>query len=77
MGNIRVKMYDNTVRTLISVRHVPDLKKNLISLGVLDVDGYKFIGQNGVRKVFKGALVVMKAEKVRNLLQTKWKYSSQ
>ena len=67
MGDIRIKMYDNTVRTLTSVRHVPDLKKNLISLGVLDSDGYKFTGQDGVLKVFKGALVVMKAEKVRNL----------
>ena len=44
MGDIRIKMYDNTVRTLTSVRHVPDLKKNLISLGVLDSDGYKFTG---------------------------------
>ena len=44
MGNIRIKMYDNTIRTLTSVRHVPELKKNLISLGVLDSDGYKFTG---------------------------------
>ena len=71
MGNIRIKMYDNTVRTLTSVRHVLDLKKNLISLGVLDSDGYKFTGQNGVLKVSKGALVVMKAEKVGNLYRLK------
>ena len=48
VGNIRIKMYDNTVRTLTSFRNVPDLKKNLTSLGVLDSDGYKFIGQDGV-----------------------------
>eukprot|EP00253_Pinus_taeda_P019972 PITA_19972 len=65
-----IKMYDN-IRTLTSVRHVPDLKKNLISLGVLDSDGYKFTGQNGVLKVFKGALVVMKAEKVGNIYRLK------
>ena len=64
-------MYDKTVRTLTSVRHVPDLKKNLISLGVLDLDGYKFAGQNGVLKVFKGTLVVMKAEKVRFIYRLK------
>eukprot|EP00253_Pinus_taeda_P017110 PITA_17110 len=61
----------NTVRTLTSVRHVPDLKKNLISLGVLDLDGYKFTGKNGVLKVFKGALIVMKAEKVGNIYRLK------
>jgi len=27
MGNIRIKMYDNTVKALTSVRHVPELKK--------------------------------------------------
>ena len=71
MGNIRVKMYDNIVKTLTNVRYVPELKKKLISLGVLDSDGYKFTGQNGVLKVSKGALVVMKVEKVGNLYRLK------
>ena len=71
MGNIRIKMYDNTVRTLISVIHVSDLKKKLISLGVLDSNGYKFIGQNGVLKVSKGTQVVMKVEKVGNIYRLK------
>lgn len=38
---------------------------------MLDSDGYKFTGQDGVLKVFKGALVVMKAEKVGNLYRLK------
>eukprot|EP00253_Pinus_taeda_P022622 PITA_22622 len=71
MGDIKIKMYDNTVRTLTSVRNVSNLKKNLISLGVLDSNGYKFTGQNDVLKVFKGALVVMKVEKVRNIYRLK------
>ena len=70
-------MYDNTVRTLTSVRHVLDLKKNLISLGVLDSDGYKFTDQDGVLKVSKGALMVLKAEKVEKSLQVKRKYLDQ
>lgn len=71
IGNIRIKMYDNLVRTLTSVRYVPQLKKMLISLGVLDSYGYNFRGQNGVMKVSKGTLVVMKAEKVGNLYRLK------
>ncbi|GKC05160.1 transposable element, partial [Tanacetum coccineum] len=51
------------VRTLTDVCHVPDLKKNLISLGVLDSKGFKYTGENGVLRVLKGALVVMKATK--------------
>ena len=38
---------------------------------MLDSDGYKFTSQNGVLKVSKGALVVMKAEKVGNLYRLK------
>jgi hypothetical protein len=46
------------------VRHVPELRKNLISLGVLDIGGYKSIVQGGFMKVYKGILLVMKAKKV-------------
>jgi hypothetical protein len=49
-------MYDGYVRTLTDVRHVPELRKNLISLGVLDFAGYKCTVQGGVLKVFKGIL---------------------
>ena len=31
IGNIRIKMFDGVVRTLCDVRHVPEVKKNLIS----------------------------------------------
>jgi hypothetical protein len=60
-------MFDGTVKILTEVRHVPELRKNLISLGVLDTGGYKSIVQGGVMKVYKGILLVMKAKKVGNL----------
>ncbi|GKA76891.1 retrovirus-related pol polyprotein from transposon TNT 1-94 [Tanacetum coccineum] len=60
---IRIKMHDGVFRTLTNVRHVLDLKKNLISLGVLDSKGFKYTSENGVLRVSKGALVVMKATK--------------
>nr|KYP38721.1 Retrovirus-related Pol polyprotein from transposon TNT 1-94 [Cajanus cajan] len=37
---IQIKMHDGVIRTLTEVRHVPDLKKNLISVGVLDTKGF-------------------------------------
>ena len=46
---------------------MPELRKNLISLGVLDSRGHKFIGLSGILKVYKGALVVMKALKTWNI----------
>ena len=62
-------MFDGTNKILTDVRHVPELRKNLISLGLLDTNGYKTFIQGGVMKVYKGILLVMKAKKVRNLYQ--------
>uniref|UniRef100_A0A2N9G8B6 CCHC-type domain-containing protein n=1 Tax=Fagus sylvatica TaxID=28930 RepID=A0A2N9G8B6_FAGSY len=59
MGTIKIKMFDGVVRTLEEVRHIPDMKKNLISLGTLDSKGYSYKFENGIMKVSKGAMVVM------------------
>ena len=67
IGTVKIKMYDGIIRTLAEVRHVPDQKKNLISLGALDFDGCKFLAEGGVMKVVKGALVLMRANRVGNL----------
>ena len=42
IGNIRVKMFDSVIRTLCDVRYVPDLRKNMISLGTLDNNGFNY-----------------------------------
>ena len=55
------------VRVLSNVRHVPDLRKNLISLGVLDDLGYSYSSKGGIMKVTKGALMVMKGQKISTL----------
>ncbi|KAM3397845.1 hypothetical protein P3S68_001359 [Capsicum galapagoense] len=59
----RIKMHDGIVRTLRNFRCVPELKKNLISLGTLKFFGCKYTGEGGVLEVFRGGLVVMKARK--------------
>ena len=60
-------MCDGIVRTLTDVRYVPKLRKNLISMGVLDNVAYKFAVQGGVMKILKGILVVMKENRVGNM----------
>ncbi|GJX75492.1 transposable element [Tanacetum coccineum] len=67
IGTIQIRMHDGVVRTLTDVRHVPDLKKNL---GVFDSKGFKYTSENGVLRVSKGALVVMKATKGTSSLYT-------
>ena len=65
--SIKIRIHDGIIRTLSNVRHVPDLKKNLISLGTLDANGYKFLAEGGVLRVSKGSLVVMKGKKMNIL----------
>ena len=69
--SINIWMFNGIVRTLIEVRHVLELKKNLISLGVLDFGGYKYIGQGGALEVLKGSVVVMKNARIGNLYKMK------
>ena len=65
IGTINIKMFVNVVRTLGEVRHVPEVKRNLISLGTLDSNGYCYKSENGLMKVSKGAMVVMNGAKSR------------
>jgi len=44
----------------MNVRHVPDLKKNLLSLETLEAQWYKFSGVDGGIKVIKGSMVILK-----------------
>ena len=66
-GAVRIRMHDGTVRILNNVQHVPDLKKNLISLGTLDFLGYEYSGEGGVIRVKKGSMVVMQDNKFDGL----------
>jgi hypothetical protein len=67
LGTIKVRMFDEIVKILTNVRYVPDLKKNLISLGTLDSLGYGYSAKDGVIKITKGAMVIMKGKKIGNL----------
>nr|CAJ86192.1 H0306F03.15 [Oryza sativa] len=62
IGTVQIKMFDGCIRTLSDVRHIPNLKRSLISLCTLDCKGYKYSGGDGILKVTKGSLVVMKAD---------------
>jgi hypothetical protein len=56
IGTIKIRMHDGIVRTILkNVRHMPDLKKNLISLDTLDSIGYKYSSEDGVIWVSKSS----------------------
>jgi len=39
IGSLRIRMHNGVEKVLEDVRHVPELKTNLISLGTLDKEG--------------------------------------
>ena len=60
-------LHDGTFCNLTEVRYIPDLKKNLISVGFLESKGFKITMENGILKVSYGALVALTATCKRNM----------
>jgi len=69
IDTVRIKMFDDMVRNLKDVRYVPQMKKNIISVGAVKSKRLKVTLENGILKVTKGSLVVMKG--IRNLYYLK------
>jgi len=53
ISTTKIKTHDGVVSTLSNVRHIPNLKGSLISLGILESRGYKYSVEGGVMKVYK------------------------
>lgn len=60
VGDIKLKLHDGSVKILPEVRYIPSLKRNLISLGMLEARGYGFKSENGELSVTKGENVILK-----------------
>ncbi|GJZ20305.1 zinc finger, CCHC-type containing protein [Tanacetum coccineum] len=58
-GKVKVQIKDDSSFVLENVRYIPELKRNLISLGTLDREDYTMKLQNGRVKVIKGSLMVL------------------
>ena len=64
-------MFDGIVRELKEVMYVPQLKRNLISVGTLKTLGLVVSIRDGVLKMTKGSMVVMKGVHHNNLYYLK------
>lgn len=62
-------MHGGMIRTLENVRRIPNLKKNLSSLGTLDANDCKFKTESGVMKIIRDSLLLMKGLKTGTLYQ--------
>jgi hypothetical protein len=72
IGTITLRVKDNNVLVLEKTRYVPDLQRNLISLGVLDDLNYDIMINAGYIKILRNSHLIVEAPKRHGLyiLQT-------
>jgi hypothetical protein len=58
IGDARIRVHSDSVWKLQKVKHVSELKKNLISLGQHDDEGHSINFHDGKRKVIIGAKIL-------------------
>jgi len=71
IGTVQIKMFDGMIRELKKVRYVPQLKRNLISVGGLETLSFEVSIKDGVLKMTKGSMVVLKGIRRNNLYYLK------
>ena len=67
IGNISLKLHDRTIRELKQVRYVPELKRNLISLGMLDQMRCSVRIESRELMIVKDSQVVMKGSRINRV----------
>ncbi|RVX13264.1 Retrovirus-related Pol polyprotein from transposon TNT 1-94 [Vitis vinifera] len=70
LGDVRISLPNGSVWLLEKVRHIPDLMRNLISVGQLDDEGHAILFVGGTWKVTMGARVLARGKKTGTLYMT-------
>ena len=70
MGDVRILLPNRSVWLLEKVRHILDLRRNLISVEQLDDEGHAILFVGGTWKVTKGAIVLAHGKKTGTLYMT-------
>jgi len=51
IGCAQINIHDGVIKTLIKVSHVLELKKNLVSMSVMDSKGFSWWVEGGVMQI--------------------------
>ena len=70
IGDVRILLPNGSVWLLEKVQHIPDLRRNLISIGQLDDERHAMLFVGGTWKVTKGVRVLALVKKTRTLYMT-------
>lgn len=67
IGTIKLRMYDGLNMIIQQARYIPELKRNLISLGTLESNKYFLKLDNGNMRMLKGSLLTMQTIRINSL----------
>ena len=67
IGTIDIKMFNGEIRNLDQIRYVPELKRNLISLGMFDQLGCSIKAENIKIHVMKNSTTIIKGVRRNDL----------
>ena len=67
MGDVWILLPNGSVWLLEKVQHIPNLRRNLISVGQLDDEGHEILFVGGTWKVTKGVRVLACGKKTGTL----------
>ena len=59
-GRVKLKLKDGRIITLPEVLHIPNLARNLISVGNMDVAGIQTMCGDGGCKIVQGSMVLIR-----------------
>ena len=68
IGSVRMKLHDGDIRTFSNVRFVPSVVVNMISMGEMTSQGYKYAGSKWGCKVYKGIHLALQGQKNKDNL---------
>ncbi|KAG7597916.1 Reverse transcriptase RNA-dependent DNA polymerase [Arabidopsis suecica] len=72
IGSIRVRSEAGLVVLLTNVRYIPDMDRNLLSLGTFEKAGYGFKSENGVLSIMAGDNVLLTGRRCDTLYLLQW-----
>ena len=72
MGDVQILLPNGSVWLLEKVRHIPDLRRNLISIGQLDDERHAILFVGDTWKVTKGVRVLACGKKTGGLWKKDW-----
>lgn len=62
-----MQMIDGEVWMITNVRHIPDIRKNILVVGVFEPQGCRFTDGDRTIKETKGSMMILKRERTTSL----------